>query len=231
MNTRMRSIKQLGVTAPFRRDADLLWLSVWMSVLLIGIFFSNRAMAIEEPKFNLLEKDQAFELRAYGPRLIAEVEVDGSMSDASGKGFRLIADFIFGNNTAAAGKAEKISMTAPVAVKPHSEKISMTAPVGLQASKQGWSVWFYMPSQYTLETLPKPNNPVVQIKQIPEQKFAVIRFSGWVDEEKMADKQAALYQWIQQRNLKRIGEPELARYNPPWTLPFLRRNELMVQVE
>lgn len=83
-------------------------------------------MAIEEPKFTLLEKDQSFELRAYEPKLIAEVSLDGDLSEASRKGFKLIADFIFGNNTAQTGKSEKISMTAPVAVKSSSEKIAMT---------------------------------------------------------------------------------------------------------
>lgn len=208
---------------------------LWRPVAILCTFtlfmFSNAAMAIEEPKFTLLEKEQSFELRAYQPKLIAEVLVDGDMSEASSKGFKLIADFIFGNNTAQSGKSEKISMTAPVAVKASAEKISMTAPVGLQQSNKGWRVYFVMPSQYTLQTLPKPNNPKVSIKLIPTQKFAVIRFSGLVGEEKMAVKEAELNQWMARRNLKPITSPELARYNPPWTLPFLRRNEIMVEVK
>jgi hypothetical protein len=201
---------------------------LWIFSLLI---FCNTAMAIEEPKFMLLEKDQAFELRSYEPKLIAEVEVDGDMRDASSKGFRLIADFIFGNNTSQAGKPEKISMTAPVSVEPRAEKISMTAPVGVQQANNGWKVYFVMPSQYNLDTLPRPNNPLVIIKQVPSQKFAVIRFSGLVDEEKMAKKVAELKQWAENKKLRMLGSPELARYNPPWTLPFLRRNEVLVAVE
>jgi hypothetical protein len=193
--------------------------------------FPGITMATEEPKFTLIEKDRSFELRVYQPKLIAEVEVDGDMSEASGKGFRLIADFIFGNNTAQSGKREKISMTAPVALKPAAEKIAMTSPVGIQQSEKGWSVSFVMPSQYTLDTLPKPNSPRVNIKLITAQKLAVIRFSGLVDEEKLHAKSAELNQWITQTNFKVLGTPELARYNPPWTLPFLRRNELMVEVE
>lgn len=193
--------------------------------------FPNIAMATEEPKFTLLEKDQSFELRSYEPKIIAEVEVDGDMSDASGKGFRLIADFIFGNNTAPSGNSEKISMTAPVAIKPATEKIVMTAPVGIKQSERGWRVNFVMPSQYTLASLPKPNNPRIKVKLIPAQKFAVIRFSGLVDEDKMEAKSAELNQWIMRKNFKAIGTPELARYNPPWTLPFLRRNELMLEIE
>jgi hypothetical protein len=106
------------------------------------------------------------------------------MSEASSKGFKLITDFIFGNNTAQSGKSEKISMTAPVDVKASAEKISMKAPVGLQQSNKGWRVYFVMPSQYTLQTLPKPNNPQVLIKLMPAQKFAVVQFSGLVGKEK-----------------------------------------------
>jgi SOUL heme-binding protein len=201
---------------------------LWFFTLLI---FSNTAMAIEEPKFTLLEKDQAFELRDYAPKVIAEVEVDGDMREASSKGFRLIADFIFGNNALQSGKSEKISMTAPVLLEGRSEKISMTAPVGVQQASKGWKVYFVMPSQYTLETLPKPKSPLVTIKQISSQKFAVIRFSGLVDEEKMEKKVTELKQWTDNKKLKVLGNPELARYNPPWTLPFLRRNEVMVEVE
>ncbi len=201
---------------------------LWTSTLLI---FSNAAMSIEEPKFTLLEKEQSFELRTYQPRLIAEVFVDGDMSEASSKGFKLIADFIFGNNKTQSGKSEKISMTAPVAIKTSAEKISITAPVGLQQANNGWRVYFVMPSQYSLQTLPKPNNPQVTIRPMPGQKFAVVRFSGLVGEEKMHMKLAELNQWIKRKNFKVLSNPELARYNPPWTLPFLKRNELMVEVE
>lgn len=208
----------------------LLWRLAGILCIFNLFCFSNATMAIEEPKFTLLEKEQAFELRLYAPKIIAEVLVNGDMSAASSQGFRLIADFIFGNNTAASGNSEKISMTAPVSVKASSENIAMTAPVGLQQSDDRWRVYFVMPSQYSLQTLPKPNNPQVAIKQIPEQKFAVIRFSGLVNAEKMALKLAELHQWIERKNLKALGSPELARYNPPWTLPFLRRNELMLAV-
>ena len=187
-------------------------------------------MAIEEPKFTLLEKDKDFELRLYAPKIIAEVLVNGTLQESSSKGFRLIADFIFGNNTSQSGKSEKISMTAPVSVEASAEKISMTAPVGVQQANDGWKVYFVMPSQYTLETLPKPNNPLVNIKQIPEQRFAMIRFSGLVNEEKMRKKVSELEKWLDSKKLKSIGNPELARYNPPWTLPFLRRNEVMLEI-
>ena len=196
-----------------------------------SLITSKTAMAIEEPKFNLIAKENAFELRVYQPKIIAEVSIDADLSESSSKGFRLIADFIFGNNTSRLGGSEKISMTAPVSVYEKSEQISMTAPLGVQEVKDGWKVYFVMPSKYTLDSLPKPNNAQVSIKQIPAKKFAVIRFSGLVDEEKMNKKVKDLNEWIVSRNLKPISNPELARYNPPWTLPFLRRNEVMVEVD
>jgi hypothetical protein len=107
----------------------------------------------------------------------------------------------------------------------------MTAPVVIEQSSAGWRVNFVMPSQYTLATLPKPNNSLVKIKSVPAKKFAVIRFSGLVDEEKMSKKVSDLEQWINSKQLKVIGNAELARYNPPWTLPFLRRNEVLIEVE
>lgn len=191
---------------------------IWFFVLIV---FSNTAMANEAPKFVLLEKDQAFELRAYQPKIIAEVLVEGSMAEASSKGFRAIADFIFGNNKASSGKSEKISMTVPVSIE--SEDV--------QQSAHGWKVSFVMPSQYTLETLPKPNNPLVNLKTISAKKFAVIRFSGLVDEGKTLKKAAELKEWTDSKKLKTLGNPQLARYNPPWVLPFLRLNEVMVEVE
>jgi SOUL heme-binding protein len=210
------------------------------------LLFARVAMAIEEPKYSVVEKSGSFELRAYAPMVVAETLVDGDLDDASSAGFRRIADYIFGNNTARAGGSEKISMTAPVNMAPKSEKISMTAPVGMQAKTENarlnntrldntrldntnqWRMYFVMPSQYTLETLPKPNNPAVTLSAIPASRMAVLRFSGLAGEEKTAKKTAELLAWLKSKQITPIGEPELARYNPPWTLPFLRRNEVMV---
>jgi hypothetical protein len=192
---------------------------------------SKVAMATEEPKFKLLEQEGAYELREYPTLLIAEVLVEGNMSEASGKGFRMLADFIFGNNQSHTGHSEKINMTAPVTIHAVSEKIDMSAPVNVQKQAQGWRVSFTMPQQYTIHSLPKPNNAQVSIKTIPSQKIAVLRFSGIANEEKMLAQVALLHDWLSQKHLKPIGLPTLARYNPPWTLPFLRRNEIMFTVE
>ncbi|WP_345548079.1 heme-binding protein [Microbulbifer aestuariivivens] len=186
-------------------------------------------MAIEEPKYTILEQAKPFELRIYEPRIVAEVQVSGSMDQASGRGFKLLADYIFGNNTARSGGSEKIAMTAPVAMEPRSEKISMTAPVSMEQSGGQWLVSFVMPSNFTMDTLPRPNNPAVNLREIPAKHYAVIRFSGLAGEEKVGSKTTELMEWMNNKGLQAVGEPELARYNPPWTLPFMRRNEIMVE--
>ncbi|WP_346837043.1 heme-binding protein [Microbulbifer sp. SAOS-129_SWC] len=187
------------------------------------------AMAIEEPQYSVTEQSAPFELRTYRPRIVAEVVVAGSMDEASSRGFRLLANYIFGNNTAGGGGSQKIQMTAPVGIEPHSEKISMTAPVSMKESGGRWQVSFVMPSHYTLETLPHPNNAAVTLRQIPETRYAVIRFSGLTGANKVAQKTADLRAWLKEKGLEVVGEPELARYNPPWTLPFLRRNEILLE--
>jgi hypothetical protein len=203
---------------------------------LTSILIASSAMATEEPKYTLLEKSEPFELRAYAPQIVAEVLVDGDLDDASSRGFRLIAAYIFGKNQV----SEKIAMTAPVGIesgaKQTSAKIAMTAPVGIEADqsqKSGanqWLVSFVMPSEYTLETLPKPLNSQVKIRQVPAEKRAVITFSGFYGADTVAEKTKALEDWIKSKNLQATGSPQFARYNPPWTLPFMRRNEVMIRV-
>lgn len=200
-------------------------------ILFISTFFSGVVMAIEEPKYQVLEKDEHVELREYAPMIIAEVVVDGDLDEAGSQGFRLIAAYIFGDNTSRKGGNEKIKMTVPVTVEPKSEKISMTAPVTMAQSAGRWRMHFVMPSQYTMGTLPIPNNPKVKLREIPSRKYAVIRFSGFTGESKVAKKEAALLKWLQSKNLTPKGKCSLARYNRPWTLPFLRRNEVMVEYQ
>ncbi|WP_223789304.1 SOUL family heme-binding protein [Marinicella meishanensis] len=230
----------------------LLWLNVMWAT----------ALAIEEPVYAVLERSGKMELRAYEPMIIAEVEVNGDMKQASNRGFRLIADFIFGNNTVASGVAsgvtsgsggtggsEKISMTAPVTMQQQparAEKIAMTTPVTMaQANNEAndqandlangqndsqWRMHFVMPREYTMATLPTPNNPRVQLREIPPKTYAVIRFSGFTGDKKVQKKTAELMAWLSAQNLSPTGPPELARYNPPITPPFFRRNEVMIPV-
>lgn len=203
---------------------------LFVSTLLITTHH-NLAMATEEPKFVLLEKVDAFELRQYPALVIAEVLVEGNLDEISSKGFRLIADYIFGNNTAKSGGSEKIAMTAPVTVESHSEKIAMTAPVTVQQNHDKWHMHFVMPAKYTLESLPVPNNSQIILRVLPPRNVAVITFSGIADESKTKKKTEELLAWMEAKHLKHTSTTQLARYNPPWTLPFFRRNEIMVEFE
>lgn len=187
------------------------------------------AVAIEEPKYSVIEKTPPFELRSYAPMILAEVQVDGDLDEASSQGFRLIAAYIFGQNQV----SEKIAMTVPVAVEElssKSTKIAMTAPVNIESNAGQWAVSFVMPSEYTMETLPKPLNSKVKIRQIPAVKRAVVTFSGFYNSQKVAEKTVELEEWMKTKNLQATGVPKFARYNPPWSLPFMRRNEIMIDV-
>ncbi len=222
--------------------------------LLLGsacLFLSiSPAMATEEPRFDVIKKEGDFELRLYQAMIIAEVQVTGTLSEASNKGFRQVADFIFGNNEDPIKKqSQKIEMTAPVTLEADtSTKIAMTAPVTIEENKnkenknknnkdnkdnqeQAWKLAFVMPAQYTLETLPKPKNANVTIREIPAQRVAVVTFSGWVDDEKLALQTAQLREWMKKNDLKSSSQAQLSRYNPPWTLPFWRRNEIWLKLD
>lgn len=210
-------------------------------LLLSGLLLiSGAAMATEEPAYTVLTQMDNFELRRYEVQLVAQTWVTGDQDSASRAGFKILADYIFGNNTAPSGESSKISMTAPVtmqseATQPenrkgsdNSQKIAMTAPVSMQQTDGKWRVQFTMPSQYTMQTLPKPNNPDIEIIEVRAQTYGVIKFSGLAGSTKVAAKTEKLQSWMQAQNLKITGVPELARYNPPWTLPFMRRNEVMI---
>jgi hypothetical protein len=189
------------------------------------------AAAIEEPRFESLRSSGDFELRRYEPMIVAETFVQGDLSQASGDGFRVIAAYIFGNNASVRGQGgEKVAMTAPVTMEATPEKIAMTAPVTTEAAGGRYRLHFVMPSAYTMETLPRPLDSRVRLREIPAHRMAVVRFSGFAGEEKVRAKTDELLGWMRTEGLEPAGAPQLARYDPPWTLPFLRRNEVMVPV-
>ena len=206
---------------------------------LIGLFTMGAAMAIEEPPYDTLIAQAPFELRHYAPTLVAQAVVAGDMDAASNQGFRLIADFIFGNNQVAGSEqAAKIAMTAPVTVAPQSAKVAMTAPVTVQpqagggmAEAQQWRVQFVMPRQYTLANIPKPKNSAVTLHEVPRQYMVVHRYTGFNTQGRIQEKTQELLAWAQRQSLKVIGTPQLSRYDPPWTLPFMRRHEVVFDVE
>ncbi len=206
-------------------------------------------MAIEEPKFEILRTDGSIEIRRYQPKLVAEVLVDGDLSQASNRGFRQIAAFIFGNNRAGQtddpGSATRIPMASPVIVEPQtqsntsSEKIGMTAPVTVvpravelssMKSANRWLVSFVMPSKFTLATLPLPNDTAIKIREIPATTMAVLRYSWLNGIDRVQEKTEELSLWLDANHFTTLGPAQLARYDPPWTLPMLRRNEIMFEV-
>ena len=193
------------------------------------IIYSNLIMATDEPEFKTILKDGKFEIREYAPKIIAQVEVFGDFDDASSKGFKILADYIFGNNISKDGNS-RIEMTAPVEMEPLSQKMNMTKPVLTEGNDNTWIVSFIMPNEFTLETLPQPNDIGIKISRLPKEKYAVIVFSGLVRESSYQEKENLLTQFIKIKKLKTSGEIKIARYNPPWTLPFFRRNELMIKV-
>lgn len=198
------------------------------------------AMAIEEPKYEVVTSQPPFEIRLYAPTLIAETWVDGDMDEASNKGFRLIADYIFGNNVAPdSEKKSTIAMTAPVTVEPQSSKISMTAPVTVEPNSaesniktaMRWRIQFVMPSQYTLVNIPKPKNNAVTLRELPSKYFVVHTFSGFNNLSRVQAKTDEALAWATQKSLRVVGAPQLSRYDPPWTLPMFRRNEIMIEIK
>jgi len=208
-------------------------------VLGLGILWTTPVMAIEEPKYEVIVSDAQFEVRHYAPVLIAETIVEGDMDAASSKGFRLIADFIFGNNLSSdTDKKSKIAMTAPVTVEPQSSKIAMTAPVTVepQAAESNmktaktWRINFVMPSQYTLANIPKPKNNTVTLREVPSKYFIVHKYSGFNTVSRVQTKTDETVEWAIKRSYKMIGTPQLSRYDPPWTLPMFRRNEIMIEI-
>jgi hypothetical protein len=183
--------------------------------------------AIEQPRYQVLERIGAVEVRQYDGRVVAEATVDGDEEAARNAGFRLIAGYIFGSNVSSA----QIAMTAPVVQTGKGEPIAMTAPVAQQRTGGSWRIRFFMPSQYTLETLPKPKNPQVKLIPLPPQTYAVLAFSGSRAPAAVSRQQQRLAAAFGTGVWKVAGEPQSWFYDPPWTLPFLRLNEAAVPVE
>jgi hypothetical protein len=184
------------------------------------------AMAVEEAKYTVAEKSRACELRDYAPCILAETVVDGTLEEAGNAAFRRLFGYISGANQA----SNSIAMTAPVSQEARSEKIAMTAPVSQERARDGWAVSFMMPAASTLETLPAPTDPKVTLRLVPARRVAAIRYSGTWSEQRYQQHKKELETWMAEKGLARAGEPVWARYNPPFTPWFLRRNEILIPV-
>lgn len=184
--------------------------------------------SVEEPRFQVLLKEEDKEIRSYPPLIIAKTFIEGDYETNSSKAFRKIANYIFGENIA----EQKVSMTSPVIQQPAKEEIAMTSPVVQRQDSKGWYMYFIMPSKYNLENLPKPKNPEVLIESLPKQTHAVLSYSGFTTSDKIQKYGRELVQWAKSKNYEVLSTvPRSARYNPPWTLPFLRHNEVHLEVK
>ena len=202
----------------------MLWIIAGVVVLAVALWgpvVSN----VEQAKYMVVQKQGNIEIRDYAPMIVAEAQVSGEREKAISQGFRIIADYIFGNNIS----TQKVAMTAPV-TQQQSEKIAMTAPVTQQGEGNSWKVRFVMPANQTMATLPKPNNEAVKLEEIPGKRFAVIRFSGLAGSESLKTHTDELNNFLHAKSLSVVSVPTYAFYNPPWTLPFFRRNEVMIEL-
>ncbi len=183
-------------------------------------------LGTEEPAFTVEREVDGVQIRRYQPRIAAQTAIDADEESARNQGFRILARYIFGANSS----SDKIAMTAPVAQQP-SEKIAMTAPVATQRTPSGqWVIRFFMPSKYTLETLPTPNDDRVQLVPVPAETVAVLRFTGSIDPENVEARTNQLLKVLHRNDIEPSGDPLAWFYDPPWTLPCRRRNEVVVGV-
>ena len=181
---------------------------------------------IEQPKYTVTEVYETFEVRHYDSMILASTTVEGTRDESINEAFRLIADYIFGNNTV----KESIAMTSPVTTVENSEPIAMTTPVNTVESEGSTTMSFVMPSQYSMETLPQPVNEQVIIEEVPEADYAVLRFSGLTPENRVLAHYQILLQALEEQGLNHAESYTLSQYNPPWTPWFMRRNEIWVQL-
>ena len=196
-----------------------------LCIWIIGSYIAVRTL--EEPKYTIISQQEWYEVRQYNSYLAAQVEVNGTQDQALNSGFRLLAGYIFGWNNS----GDSIAMTVPVS-ETQSEQISMTLPVSnTLASGNTRIVQFSMPSKYTLENIPKPNNNSVQLKQIYGYKAAVLRY-GWYSYESRVEKmKIKLTDFLTRDSQLILWDISSAQYNPPFSFPLMRRNEIIIPIQ
>lgn len=166
---------------------------------------------VEEPAYRCEQLTKYVQIRHYGPRIAAETVVDNDETLARNEGFRRLAGYIFGGNRGG-------------------DRIAMTAPVGSTSSSPGWVIRFYMPAGKVLEALPVPNDERVRLVGVPDESVAVLRFTGNPTPDAIAARTAELRQELRAYGFETVGQPVTWLYDPPWTIPWRRRNEVAIGI-
>ena len=207
-------------------------LFIIFSIIFMNLLYSGNLMATETVAYSVHESmDNGIEIRNYESHLIAEVTVRGKRGRAANAAFRVLAGFIFGGNQS----RQSVAMTAPVSQTPISEKIAMTAPVSQQSQNRDsmdgpWLINFAMPSEYTLETLPIPNDERITVREVEAHQTIAIRFSGMSRKANLDKHHEALIKKITELELKVDENPTYAFYDRPMTRPSRRRNEIHYRI-
>lgn len=210
-----------------RKHTAMRTIQALTAVIVLTFLAGGCALRVEEAHYTVIRKTGNLELRDYPSQIVAETEVDGTIESAGNRAFRPLFNYISGENRS----QQKISMTSPVTQEASSEKIAMTAPVAQQSTADGWMVSFMMPKAYTMDSLPLPNNPRVKLREIPPRRMACVKYSGTWSEKRYLRNLQKLEAWIAENGFTILGKPVWARYNPPFTPWFLRRNEILIPVE
>ncbi len=189
--------------------------------------FTGVVMAIEEPQYTVESKSQHYEIRKYGPIIVAETKIESDFENAGNQAFKILAGYIFGANKS----KTKIAMTAPVNQEAISEKIEKTAPETQTKGSSGFLVQFTMPQKYSLDTLPVPDDSRVQLRQVSARKVAVFTYSGSWSESRYVEKLSEFNLELKSDKIETVGEPMLALYNSTFQLCFLRRNEIWLDIK
>jgi hypothetical protein len=195
-------------------------------VWVIAAFFFGGCATVREPPYKVVSVNDGYEVREYAGYLAAETTVTGPWKDGLNEGFRRLFSYISGNNEG----STKLAMTAPV-LSGEPVKIAMTAPVLQEAGAGGEQVVsFIAPAEYTMETLPVPKDPRIRIRQVPPFTAAALRYGGWTGPDKIERKTRELESLLARDGRTPVPPFLSAQYNPPWTIPPFRRNEIIVSI-
>lgn len=209
----------------------ILWIT-GVSVALLSLWVISGylpTMNIQTPTYQIEEKREGYEIRRYEPYVIAETAQAGTRQESLSSGFNELFRYISGNNVSRA----KIEMAAPVlqSAEPDGRKIPMSAPVLKYGDGGSRMIAFVLPPGSTIDGLPLPKSAAVQLRVVPAHKVAVITFSGYATEDTIRENTAKLFAALERDGKKARKAPQIALYNPPWTPPFMRRNEVMVEID